>query len=103
MTKSQKQAKEFMNLVAEYGWELSDVKGSVVEIVKWITPNDNDSFVKADMEYYSILSALPGSGGSIWGTDGGGIGALSAMNTGRMSMKKSGVSKHVANALKRML
>lgn len=85
----------------ELGWEL-EVRGSILTIYKRGIV-DNDAFVRADMEYYSILGLLPStSAGSIWGTDGGGIGALSAMNTRVFKMNKSGGSKRVLAALKKM-
>jgi hypothetical protein len=93
MTKSEQQVSEFLTTTAKYGWTVSRVRGGVVEITKLIKPGCNESFVTADMEYYSILSMAPGKGGSIWGTDGGGIGGMVAMNTGRFVMKKSGVNK----------
>jgi hypothetical protein len=56
------------------------------------------------MEYYSILELLPStSAGSVWGTDGGGIGALSAMSSRVFKMNKSGGSVRVLNALKKMM
>jgi hypothetical protein len=55
------------------------------------------------MEYYSILGLLPStSAGSVWGTDGGGIGALSAMSSRVFKMNKSGGSVRVLNALKKI-
>jgi hypothetical protein len=55
------------------------------------------------MEYFSILGLLPTtSPGSIWGTDGGGIGALSAMKSGTFVMNKSGGSKRVLKVLAKM-
>ena len=72
----------------------------VLTISKRITPNDNDSFVAADMEYYSILGLAPVvEAGSTWGTDGGGIGALRAMASGIFTMNKSGISKRVLKAI----
>jgi hypothetical protein len=93
MTKSDRAVSDFLNLTAKYGWVVSGVRGSVVEISKAITPGCNESFTTADMEYDSILSMVPGKSGSVWGTDGGGIGGMTAMNTGRFVMKKSGVNK----------
>jgi hypothetical protein len=62
-----------------------------------------ESFVIADSEYYGILGLIPTtSAGSIWGTDGGGVGALAAIESGVFEMKKSGCSKRVLNALKKM-
>ena len=55
------------------------------------------------MEYGSILGLLPStSAGSCWGHDGGGIGALSAMNSGTFKMNKSGGSKRVLSALDKL-
>ena len=100
MSKARQQAQEIANLCAEYGWTFS-VRGSILEINKVFTPGSLDEFVTADMEYYSILSLLPStSAGSIWGTDGGGIGAIGATQRGLFTMKKSGGSKRVLNALK---
>lgn len=99
MSKAQQQAQAIADLCAEYGWTFS-VRRSILEINKEFTPGSMDEFVTADMEYYSILSLLPStSAGSIWGTDGGGVGAISAIDKGLFSMKKSGGSKRVLSAL----
>ena len=96
-------AAEIVAKSAELGWEVR-VRGSVMTISKQIRPNDKDSFVTADMEYYSILSLLPStSAGSIWGTDGGGVGAISAMKSGVFVMNKSGGSARVLNALSKLI
>lgn len=85
----------------QLGWSLN-VRGSVLTITKQI--NGNDEFCAADSQYYSILSLLPTtSPGSTWGTDGGGIGAISAMNSGRFVMNKSGGSKRVLSALAKLI
>lgn len=100
MSKAKEVAAKITETCERYGWTFS-VRGSIFEIQKQIPVNDNDAFVRADMEYYSILELLPStSAGSVWGTDGGGIGALSAMKNGRFVMKKSGGSKRVLNALR---
>jgi hypothetical protein len=79
------------------------VRGSILTITK-SGINSKDDFVRADMEYYSILELLPStSAGSVWGTDGGGIGALSAMSSRVFKMNKSGGSVRVLNALKKMM
>jgi hypothetical protein len=96
-------AKDIKATAEKYGWTLNP-RGSILTITKSITPNDNDSFAKADGEYYTILGKLPTtSAGSMWGTDGGGVGALSAMKSGTFVMNKSGGSKRVLNALKKMV
>jgi hypothetical protein len=82
------------------GWDL-EVRGSILTITKRI--RGKEEFVTADMEYYSILGLLPTtSAGSIWGTDGGGIGAVSAMSKGLFVMNKSGGSKRVLTALAKL-
>lgn len=94
-------AAKIKSVCDELGWSFSVRNGSLLTITKRIS--GNDEFVRADMEYYSILGLLPStSAGSIWGTDGGGIGALSAMNSGMFTMNKSGGSKRVLNALKKL-
>ena len=99
MTTSVETAQKILNTASELGWNVAVRNNSILTITKsGIT--DTESFVKADMEYYSILSLLPTtSPGSIWGTDGGGVGALSAMNTRVFTMNKSGGSKRVLKVL----
>jgi hypothetical protein len=92
MTKAtpQEQAQQFKNACLKYGWTYEIKSDSVIRIHKRIQVGCKQSFCDADMEYYSILSLAPLKGGSIWGTDGGGIGAISAMNKGLFTMSKSG-------------
>jgi len=80
------------------------VKGeSILHIEKNFEPGNMDEFVKADGEWYSILGLVPTtSAGSTWGTDGSGVGAVSAHKEGLFMMNKSGCSKRVLNALKKM-
>ena len=92
-------AKEIKDLCIKWGWRY-EVRGDILTITKRIIAGDNDSFCVADMEYGSILGLLPStSAGSCWGTDGGGIGAISAMKSGTFRMNKSGGSKRVLSAL----
>ncbi|MCP4994763.1 MAG: hypothetical protein GY934_13430 [Gammaproteobacteria bacterium] len=84
------------------GWKIR-VCGKVLTIVKDIEVHDNASFAQADGEYYDILSLLPTTRpGSTWGTDGGGIGAVSAMRCGVFTMNKSGGNMNVLKALGRL-
>lgn len=102
MSAAKETAQKIVAIAKEYGWDLN-VRGSILTIYKDGIRTKED-FVRADMEYYSILGLLPStSPGSIWGTDGGGIGALSAMNSGVFTMNKSGGSKRVLNALAKMI
>jgi len=98
---SKETALKIKNLASELNWTL-EVRGSILTIKKQIS--GREQFVTADMEYYFVLGLLPStSAGSIWGTDGGGIGAISAMNTGVFIMNKSGGSKRVLTALAKII
>ena len=95
-------AAEIVKTAESLGWRVAVRNNSILTITK-DSIRSNDDFVRADMEYYSILGMLPStSAGSIWGTDGGGIGALSAMRTGVFTMNKSGGSRRVLTALKKL-
>lgn len=101
MSAATETAAKILAVANEYGWEVT-VRGSILTITK-SGINSIDDFVHADMEYFSILGLLPStSPGSIWGTDGGGIGALSAMSSRVFKMNKSGGSVRVLNALKKI-
>jgi uncharacterized Ntn-hydrolase superfamily protein len=90
-------AESFRKAVRDYGWNYT-VVGSIVKIHKVI--HGMDDFVTADSEYYGILECLPQTeAGSIWGTDGGGVGGIAAINSGVFRMNKSGVSKRVLKLL----
>ena len=98
---SKETALKIKNLASELNWAL-EVRGSILTIKKQIS--GKEQFVTADMEYYSVLGLLPStSAGSVWGTDGGGIGAISALNTGVFTMNKSGGSKRVLSALAKII
>ena len=106
MTKSATIANEFATACASYGWSFAVKRvfgyNHVVRIEKTITPNCSDDFCKADSEYHILLGILPQGVGSIWGTDGGGIGAMVAMDSGRMIMNASGIRKSVLKELMKL-
>jgi len=98
-TQSQQTAAEIKDLASQLGWTVSK-RNSVLSISKNITPGNKEDFCKADSEYGSIFALMPRtSQGSVWGTDGGGIGSMVAMNSGRMVMNMSGCSKRVLNQI----
>jgi hypothetical protein len=77
-----------------------EVRGGILTIHKYFQAGSRDGFVDCDMSYYSVLGLLPRTEpGSDWGTDGGGIGALSAISSGHFTMNRSGGSKRVLAAL----
>jgi hypothetical protein len=101
MSKSREKAIKLLETAKRLNWRV-DVKGGVLYITKHFSPGDNDGFVECDMEYYEVLSLLPStSAGSVWGTDGGGIGAISAIRSGTFEMKKSGGSKMVLKEIEK--
>jgi|AntRauTorcE11898_2_1112593.scaffolds.fasta_scaffold07004_3 hypothetical protein len=84
-----------------FGWTV-DVRGDLLTIRKYVA--NREEFVQADGEYYSVLSALPRTrSGSVWGTDGGGMGAIGIMDGGTFVMNASGGSKRVLSALNKIL
>lgn len=84
------QAKQFAEKCNSLGWRIERVTDNVITITKLFRAGDNNGLVECDMEYYDILSIAPHRGGSVWGTDCGGIGAISALQNGVFRMNKSG-------------
>jgi hypothetical protein len=102
-SKSQEIAQKIVDTANRLRWNIT-IRGNILVISKKFTPGDNEGLITCDMEYYDILSLLPStSSGSIWGTDCGGIGAISALKSGNFVMNKSGGSTRVLNALKKIL
>ena len=99
VNKNQEIALKIKAMANQFGWDYT-VRSGVLTIVKRFTPYSNEEFVQADGEYYSILGLLPQSSpGSTWGTEGSGIGAVSAMKSGTFTMHKSGGNKNVLREL----
>lgn len=64
----------------------------------------NEWFRFCDCIVTGILYEVPQtSAGSMWGTDGGSVGGLSALQSGTFKMNRSGCSVRVLNALKKLL
>lgn len=84
------------------GWRCY-ANSDILTITKTFTPNDRKGLVECDGEYYGILSLLPRTRpGSDWGTDCGGVGALSALKEGYFRMNRSGGNKFVLRELSKM-
>jgi hypothetical protein len=102
MTKSVEEATKIAARCKQLGWDFA-VRGSIFTIYKEIARGNKEELVRADMEYYSILGLLKRSGpGSDWGTDCGGIGAMSALSSGLFTMNRSGGNKNTLKALAKM-
>jgi hypothetical protein len=106
LSKSTIAARNIIATAESMGWavSLTGPTQTTVTITTVIPTDDRDAFVKADSEYWAILSLAPMTGtGSVWGTNGAGVGGHAAMATGRFVMNKSGVSKRLISALKKEL
>lgn len=97
-TSTKTAAANFAAAARNAGWQIT-TRDNIVTITKHFTPNSREEFVALDGEYYGILSMVKARGGSMWGTDGSGIGGYSAMLHGVFTMNISGVSKAFIAAL----
>lgn len=97
-TSTKTAAANFAAAARNAGWTVSS-RDNVVTITKHFTPGSREDFVQLDGEYYGILSLVKARGGSMWGTDGSGVGGYSAMLHGCFTMNVSGVSPAFIAAL----
>ena len=96
-------ARKIADTAARLGYALQ-VSGCTLTITKRFQPGSNDAFVECDMTYFEVLGLLPQTqSGSTWGTDGGGMGGAIALKSGNFRMNKSGGSKRVLAALKKLI
>ena len=72
---------------------------NILTLSKRIIAGDGNSFADAETDC-SIIYDLPGGCGSVWGTDGGSIGGMVAMQTGQFKLNRSGVQKRVLKAIR---
>lgn len=91
-------AANFAAAARNAGWKISS-RENVVTITKHFTAGSREEFVQLDGEYYGILSLVKARGGSMWGTDGSGVGGYSAILHGVFTMNVSGVSPAFIAAL----
>lgn len=97
-TKTMTAAREFVTAALNAGWRISS-RENVVTITKGFTAGSREEFVQLDGEYYGILSLVKARGGSMWGTDGSGVGGYSAVLHGVFTMNVSGVSDKMIDAI----
>ncbi len=77
-----------------------EVRGAdILTLSKRIPIGDGLAFADAESDC-SIIYDLPGGCGSVWGTDGGSIGGMVAMQTGRFKLNRSGVQKRILKAIR---
>lgn len=94
-------ARKFVDACRELGWAIT-LRENIVTISKGFTAGSREEFVRLDGEYYGLLSMLKARGGSMWGTDGSGVGGYSAMLHGIFTMNVSGVSQRMIAAIYRI-
>lgn len=77
-----------------------EIRGAdILTLSKRIIAGDGNSFADAETDC-SIIYDLPGGCGSVWGTDGGSIGGMVAMQTGAFRLNRSGIQKRILKAIR---
>lgn len=96
-------AKSIKEAADKNGFRL-EVRGGILTVHHRFTGGDvNEWFRNCDMSYYSVLGLLKRTEpGSDWGTDGGSIGGMAAINSGHFTMNRSGGSKRILAALEKI-
>ena len=93
------QARALKDCAKRLGFDYA-VRGGTLTITKKFPAGSLEGFRDCDMMYGSVLDHLPRtSSGSDWGTDGSGIGGMTALAHGVFRMNRSGGSKRVLAAL----
>ena len=96
-------ANKILALAKDYNCHL-EVRGEILTVTKRFTPGSNSEYAAAESDVSSIIYTLPStSAGSVWGTDGQSIGGMVGLNGGYMKLNRSGGSKRVLNALKKLM
>jgi hypothetical protein len=95
-------AQEIRDAATRLRWTYS-VRGSIFTVERRFQAGSMEGFRECDMMYFEILGRLPRTeAGSDWGTDGSGIGGMSALASGVFRMNRSGGSKRVLAALAKL-
>lgn len=97
------QAQKFVDACKAAGFVPVIASDSVVRVVKRFAAGDTDAFVTCDMQGPGLLGLVPLRGGSVWGTDGGGMGGHAAINQGQYTLNKSGTGKRFIAALRSLV
>lgn len=95
-------AQIFVKKCKEYGFTYT-AGTSILSVHKKFTPNDNDGFTDCDMNGPYLLGIVKATQpGSIWGTDGGGVGGYVALQSGNYTLNKSGCSKRILKQISKL-
>ena len=84
------QVKALLETAAKYQFTVDASSDTVIRITRKFQAGDRNAFVECDMMASCVLDMAPLKGGSVWGTDGGSIGGMVAIQTGSFVMNKSG-------------
>jgi hypothetical protein len=77
-----------------------EIRGAdILTLTKRIPIGDGLAFADAESDC-SIICELPGGCGSVWGTDGGSIGGMVAMQAGQFKLNRSGIQKRILKAIR---
>lgn len=98
------QVKALLETAAKYKFTVHAGSDTIIRISRKFEPGDNNAFVECDMMASCVLDMAPLKGGSVWGTDGGSIGGMVAIQNGSFVMNKSGSGgKRFMNELRKQL
>lgn len=101
--KTNEVAQHFVDECNKYNWNIEIRSSSVIAIRKNFTPGSEDEFTKCESEANYLLSILPLTGGSTWGTDGGSVGGHVGLSHGSFTLCKSGNNgKRLTQALSKL-
>lgn len=102
-SKSTELAERIIETANRYGMTLNP-SGGILRVTKRLGSDRNAEFAYAESGAWAVLSMIPQTEpGSTWGTDGLSVGGLSALESGNFIMNKSGCSKRVLAALRKLL
>lgn len=93
----------FKTKVEELGFtfQISE-SNSIVSVHKSFEKGNESQFVQCDMNGPYLISLVAASGGSVWGTDGGSVGAHSAILHGNYCLKVSGAKASFVKQLRKL-
>lgn len=83
-------AEKFLAACKAEGFSASASASGIVQVTRKFSAGSRDEFVFCGMTAPGLLMMLGAKCGSMWGTDGGGIGGMSALHSGRFKLNISG-------------
>lgn len=96
-------AAQILKLAKDNGFSV-EVRGTIFTITKAFPKGNCGEYVNCESVGFRLFDLLPRtSPGSDWGSDSGSIGGQIAIDRGVFVMNRSGGSKRILNALRKIL